>query len=217
MKQFFKVKYSWESVYYHYHKWSMDGSWEKVWNMVIYKYANRLDLSCIQIDGTHTPAKRGGESTGYQGRKKSKTTNMLLLADSQGIPLAVSPPMAGNHNDAYKLKENFNNMLQMLEKSSVSTQGLFLNADAGFDTQEFRKFCNSREIIANIAQNSRKSKNKEEKYIFDQLLYKYRFVIERTNAWLDAFKAILIRFETKNETWKSLWLLAFTVILLRKL
>jgi hypothetical protein len=195
----------------------MDGSWQKVWNKVVGKYAGSLDLSCIQIDGTHTPAKRGGESVGYQGRKKSKTTNMLLLTDSQGIRLAVSRPMAGNHHDAYKLNEHFNSMLQMLEKSSVPTQGLFLNADAGFDTREFRKFCSSREIIANIVENGRKSKNKQGKYVFDRLLYKYRFVIEITNAWLDTFKAILIRFETKDETWKPLWLLAFTVILLRKL
>ncbi len=142
---------------------------------------------------------------------------MLLLTDSQGIRLAVSRPMAGNHHDAYKLNEHFNDMLQKLEKSCVPTQGLFLNADAGFDTREFRKLCSSREIIANIVENGRKSKSKQGKYIFDRLLYKYRFVIERINAWLDAFKAILVRFETKDETWKSLWLLAFTVILLRKL
>ncbi len=49
------------------------------------------------------------------------------------------------------------------------------------------------------------------------LLYKCRFVIERTNAWLDAFKALLVRFETNKIHWKALNLLAFTVILLRQL
>jgi transposase len=52
--------------------------------------------------------------------------------------------------------------------------------------------------------------------VFDELLYRTRFVIERTNAWLDAFKAILVRFETNDLHWKSLLLLAFSVILLRK-
>jgi hypothetical protein len=136
----------------------MDGSRQKVWNKPVGKHAGSLDLSCIQIDGTRTPAKRGGESVGYQGRKKSKTTNMLLLTDSQGIPLAVSRPMAGNHHDAYKLNEHFNSRLPMSAKSSVPVQGLFLNADAGFDTRKFRKLCSSREIIANIAENGRKSK-----------------------------------------------------------
>ena len=50
--------------------------------------------------------------------------------------------------------------------------------------------------------------------IFDELLYKARFVIERTNAWTDAFKAILIRFETNKIHWKALNLLAFCVIFL---
>lgn len=36
MKQFFKQKYKWESVYYHYQKWSKDGSLEKLWIEVLY-------------------------------------------------------------------------------------------------------------------------------------------------------------------------------------
>ncbi|MCF6332221.1 MAG: hypothetical protein L3J11_02975 [Draconibacterium sp.] len=52
---------------------------------------------------------------------------------------------------------------------------------------------------------------------FDDLLYKYRFVVERTNAWLDAFKAILVRFETNKIHWKALNIIAFCVILLRRL
>lgn len=38
-------------------------------------------MSCIQLDGSHTPVKRGGESFGYQGRKKCKTSNMLFMLD----------------------------------------------------------------------------------------------------------------------------------------
>jgi transposase len=53
--------------------------------------------------------------------------------------------------------------------------------------------------------------------VFDKLLYKTRFVVERTNAWLNAFKAVLVRFETNTLHWKILLLLAFAVILLQKL
>ena len=34
----------------------------------------------------------------------------------------------------------------------------------------------------------------------DDELYKERFSVERTNAWIDAFKALLVRFETKSHT-----------------
>jgi len=71
------------------------------------------------------------------------------------------------------------------------------------------------DIIDNIDINKRNGSDKE--YLFDELLYKCRFVIERFNIWLDAFKAILVRFETNKVHWKALNILAFIVILLRKL
>jgi len=217
MKQFFRTKYSWQSVYYHFQKWSKDGSWERVWINVLKKYKENLDMSSIQLDGTHTPAKRGGASVAYQGRKKSKTTNTLIITDSQGIPLACSDPIAGNHNDAYQLEDTFNKMLHSIRSAKISTKGLFLNADAGFDTAGFRVYCYANDIFDNIDKNKRNGNSYESKTVFDELLYKVRFVIERTNAWLDAFKALLVRFETNDLLWKGLLLLAFSVILLRKL
>jgi len=215
MRHFFRVKYKWQSVYYHFQKWSKDGSWEMVWILLLEKYKGLLDMSSIQLDGTHTPAKRGGEAVAYQGRKRSKTSNMLIITDSKGIPLACSDPIAGNHNDAFELVKNVDKMLNNIRLSNISTEGIFLNADAGFDTTEFRASCFKNGIIDNIDKNKRNGGENES--IFDKLLYKQRFVIERTNAWLDAFKAILVRFETNKTHWKALNLLAFCVILLRQL
>ena len=112
MKQFFRVKYNWESVYYHFQKWCKDGSWQRVWQILLNKYKYLLDMSSIQLDGTHTPTKRGGEAVAYQGRKKSKTSNLLILTDNQGIPLSCSEPISGNHNDAFDLLPNFKAMLK---------------------------------------------------------------------------------------------------------
>ena len=64
-----------------------------------------LDMSSVQLDGSHTPVKRGGIAVAYQGRKKAKTTNMLFLTDQQGIPLACSQPVAGNHNDLFEIED----------------------------------------------------------------------------------------------------------------
>ena len=215
MKQFFRVKYRWQSVYYHFQKWCKDGSWERIWQYLLDKYKGLLDMSSIQLDGTHTPTKRGGQAVGYQGRKKSKTSNMLILTDNQGIPLACSEAISGNHNDAYELENTMDKMLQDLRKSNIRTDWLFLNADAGFDVEDFRAFCYRNDIIDNIDKNKRNGSESE--HLFDSLLYKCRFVVERTNAWLDAFKAILVRFETNKIHWKALNLLAFCIILLRRL
>jgi transposase len=215
MKQFFRNQYKWQSVYYHFQKWCKDGSLEIVWNKVLEKHKDLLDLSSMQLDGTHTPSKRGGEAVAYQGRKKGKTSNMLIITDNQGIPLACSQALEGNHNDAYNLENTVDTMLQDIRHSTIATEGLFLNADSGFDTKEFRNYCYKNDIVPNIDQNKRNGKGAE--YIFDELLYQCRFVIERTHAWMDGFKAILTRFETNKTHWRALNLLAFSVILLRQL
>ena len=215
VEKFFRKKHSWQLVYYYFRKWSLDGTWEQVWLILLSKHKSLLDLSSIQLDGTHTPSKRGGLSVEYQGRKKCKTTNMLMITDSNVIPLSCSEPIAGNHHDSYNLNHHFETMLTDIEKADIPTRWLFLNADSGFDTTDFRACCFKKDIIDNIDFNKRNGGQRD--CLFDELLYKNRFVIERTNAWMDAFKALLVRFETKNQTWKALNLLAFSVILLRLL
>ena len=51
---------TWNAVYHHYNKWCKDGSWQRVWANVLKKYKHSLDLSCINLDGSHTRVFRGG-------------------------------------------------------------------------------------------------------------------------------------------------------------
>lgn len=216
IKSFFgKISYTWQSVYYHFNKWSKDGSWKKMWTKNLTAKKSKLDMSSIQLDGSHTPAKRGGEAVGYQKRKSSKTTNSLFLTDKSGIPLALSEPVSGNHHDLFEIKKSFQKILQDLKDAAINSNGLFMNADAGFDSIAFREICRGADIIANIDFNKRNSKNTDNQALLDDLLYKERFSVERTNAWIDAFKALLVRFETKTKNWMSLHYIAFTLIILR--
>jgi len=210
-----RILIGWNTIYYHFNKWSKDGSWKIMWTKLLSIHKSDLDMSSVQLDGSHTPAKRGGEAVAYQNRKKSKTTNGLFLTDKQGLPIAMSDPIAGNHNDLFDIENFFTKMILDLKQSGIEINGLFLNADAGFDSESFRKICSAFEIIANIDFNKRNSKNTDNQPLLDDILYKERFSVERTNAWLDAFKAILVRFETKAHTWMSLHYLAFSLILIR--
>ena len=88
-----------------------------------------LDMSNIQLDGTHTPAKRGGKGVDYQGRKKCKTSNLLIITDSRGTPITCSHVIAGNHNDAHELCKHMQLMLKNIQASGIDVKGLFLNAD----------------------------------------------------------------------------------------
>ena len=165
-------------------------------------HRRRLNLSSVQLDGSHALAKNGGAATGYQGRRATRTTNLLLLADSTGQPLACVSPQAGNHHDLFDIKTSFGELCGLLEEAPISLEGLFLNADSGFNTQVLRDDCFRRGIEANIARNprTRKSEDAEDTYLdLDTELYRERTAIERTNSWLDRFKTQLVRFETNAE------------------
>lgn len=216
VKQFFEVDYSWNSVYQHFARWSRENIWDNVKEIIFEKHKKSLDLSSIQLDGSQTLAKRGGEAVGYQFRRKGTTSNMLFLCDNNGIPLSCSDVMAGNHNDVYDVENQLGKMLEDIKKSNIRTDYLFLNADAGFDTDNLRDCCKRNYLFANIDFNRRNGSISDREEILDKELYKRRFVIERMNAWIDGFKALLIRYETKEKHWKSLHLIAFCCILIRK-
>lgn len=94
---------------------------------------------------------------------------------------------------------------------------MFLNADAGFDSQECRQVCKNYQIEANIAFNTRNGSIHARNEYFDEMLYQNRYVIELAFAWLDAFKALLIRYETEAINWLNLNIIGMTVCFIRKI
>ncbi|MBP1631698.1 MAG: transposase [Bacteroidetes bacterium] len=213
---FSKVVLSYKTVFGHFRQWCKCGIWQQIWTHLLEKYKSFLDMSSVELDGSHTPAVRGGEEVAYQGRKKKKTTNALFLTDKQGIPLAISEPIAGNHNDLHQIEKYFNQLLDTLIKAKIRIDGLFMNADAGFDSIELRDLCNKAEIIPNIAINQRNGAADENIFV-DDLLYKERYCIERTNAWIDGFRTLLNRFDFTSSSWLNFNLIGFTTILLKKI
>ena len=170
----------------------------------------------MQLDGSHTRSRTGGESVGYQGRKSSRTSNCIFLCDNNGQMLSLGEPISGEHHDIYNIEETLEDILGLLNESDIECKGLFLNADSGFDSKKLRDILEKKEIIGNIKVNPRNGDTKYERY-FDPELYKRRFKIEKANAWLDSFKALLVRFETLNITWTNLHYLAFSILFLRKI
>ena len=88
--------------------------------------------------------------------------------------------------------------------------------DAGFDAQEFRNICGPQDIFTNVKLNKRNSQVLDREGFTIPQLYQERFVIERTNVWIDAFKNLIIRYETKKYRWKSFHYIAFMMIFFRK-
>ena len=61
----------------------------------------------------------------------------------------------------FQLQTLFEEICEFLTKAGIDVKGLFLNADTGFDSKEFRVVCEQKEIMANIPHNPRNEKEVE--------------------------------------------------------
>jgi transposase len=177
----------------------------------------QLNLSDLNLDGSHAIAKKGGESVAYQGRKKAKTTNILPITDARGFIVATTGLIAGNHNDAFKLKENLQDAFKSIKQLGLQIAGAFFNADKAFDTKAARKVCFNHSVIPNMDENKRNRKGIKpgRKRLFNAEVYKRRFTSERSFAWVDKFRALLLRFERRDVYFMGSHHIVFAMINLR--
>jgi transposase len=212
-----KPQFSWQLVYYYYRKWCDCGVFYQMNKFYLEQKKGKFDLSKLNLDGTHSYVKKSAESVGYQHRKKGKTSNVLVLTDGNGIPLAAGDILSGNHNDLYNVVPQFSRMIKELKSCKIVVENSILNADKGFDANKLRRACRRRKITPNIKENlrNRKKKKRGRKRYFDEDIYKKRFVNERAFAWLDSFRTLLVRFDKLDKVWLNWHYIAWVLILLK--
>jgi transposase len=130
-------------------------------------------------------------------------------------PLTVAP---GNTVDMVLLPPGLKALKRVARQVGLDFTGAVLNLDAGFDSKAHRKAIVNARLTPNLKENprNRQTPKRGRKRIFDDVLYKLRFTVERTFAWEDKFKRLLLRFETKQIRHLGFKLLAFTLINLRE-
>jgi transposase len=141
----------------------------------------------------------------------------LPVTDAHGAIVATTGIIAGHHNDSFDLEQKLKNIFKDMQRCRLNYKGAFFNADSSFDTRAARKLLWNRGVIPNIPENKRNRKRvkRGRKRHFNREVYKRRFVSERTFAWIDKFKTLLIRFERKAAYCLGFHHIAFALINLR--
>ena len=111
--------------------------------------------------------------------------------------------------------------LQALKKVAkeigVDLRGAYLNLDGGFDSIRNRKCIFNAGMIPNIKENPRhrKTTKRGRKRLFNAAIHALRAQVERTFAWEDTFKRLLLRIERIQQRHYGMKLMAYTLINLR--
>jgi transposase len=107
---------------------------------------------------------------------------------------------------------------QVAKTVGLDLGGAYLNLDAGFDSTHNRKCIFNAGMIPNIKANprNRKTTKRGRKRFFNEAIHALRVCVERTFAWEDKFKRLLLRFERNQQRHYGMKLMAYTLINLRE-
>jgi len=160
-----------------------------------------------------TPSPKRGDGIGYSGHKHQKGEKVIAIIDNNGYVLA---PV--NETDMVLLPQGLQALKKVAKEVGLDLRSAYLNLDGGFDSAHNRKCIFNAGLIPNIKENprNRKTPKRGRKRLFNAAIHALRMRVERTFAWEDKFKRLLLRFERIQQRHYGMKLLAYTLINLRK-
>ena len=116
------------------------------------------------------------------------------------------------------LPDGLNTLKKVANQIGLNLRGAYLNLDGGFDSTRNRKLIFNAGMIPNIKENprNRKTTKRGRKRLFNEATHALRMRVERTFAWEDKFKRLLLRFERMQQRHYGMKLMAYTLINLRE-
>lgn len=192
--------------------WRKRGQLKLTWQYVllVLDREGKLDLTLGSIDGTLVQAPKY-QRVGYDSQHKRYGTNISLLTERNGVPLA-DMTTKGNRNDIVSAEATMSKM-----RVGAKRRVLELNADKGYDSRAFRSQMSKKGTVTNIPERKSKHRRKRgRKPHMDRAHFKFRAFVERTNAWLKYFRKLRYRWDRKRAMFQAHVDLACLLICLRK-
>jgi transposase len=140
------------------------------------------------------------------------------MTDHHGDVLSPLPVAPVNETDMRLLPEGLNALKKVAKMVGLVLTGAYLNLDSGCDSTYNRKRMFNAGMIPNIPEHprNRKRTKRGRKRFFNAAIHALRTRVDRTFAWEDTFKRLLLRFEHLQQRHFGMKLLAYTLINVRE-
>ena len=139
------------------------------------------------------------------------------MTENRGSVLAPVPVAPVNETDMVLFPEGLKALKKVAKEVGLDLRGAYLNLDGGFDSARNRKCIFHVGLIPNIKENprNRRRPKRGRKRLFNPTIHALRLCVERTFAWEDKLKRLLLRFERLQQRHYGMKLMAYTLINLR--
>jgi putative transposase len=200
------------TVWGRFKQWVEAGVFEQAWSLVLEYYDRELgiDWKWQALDGVITKAPLGGEATGPSPVDRAKSgTKRSVLSDGRGAPLAVVVAGANAPDQTLALETLDSTAVERPEKVVYRLHHLSL--DAGYNYDEVIAGVLERDYILHLRPpaSATLAVAPEKQYPAR------RWVVERTHAWHNKFRRLLVRWERKLDHYYALIDLASVLIIWR--
>lgn len=197
---------AWSAVYYYFYKWSGDGTWERLHNLLRsrlrekrgrHKHPTAGCLDSQSVKSTAVPGERG-----YDAGKKVNGRKRHILVDTLGLLLVVLVTVASvqDRDGARQLLRHLPGSCKKLRK--IWVDGGYSGRLVEWVVARF-KFCLA---VVLRPQETRKF-----------VLLPRRWVVERTFGWLNHSRRLSKSYERLTRTDETWVYIAMTRIMLRRL
>ncbi len=134
----------------------------------------------------------------------------MLMVDGRGTPIGLHIESASPSE--VKLLEA---TLDSLDIPGQKVQPERLIADKGYDSNKARQLIESRGMLPIIParKNNTKATHQDGRHL---KRYRNRWIIERTNAWLQNFRRLVVRYERSHIIFEGLIHMAFAMMILKR-
>jgi transposase len=170
---------------------------------------NNFNINISSIDSSTATSYRFKNLVGFDGKHKKNGTKISVLSNGEGIPYDIEFGK-GNVHDLRFVPKHIANTKKSKKK--------ILNMDKGYTSIELRRELGKKKIRVNMEVKKNIYHHKRgRKFKLNETVYKLRFNIEKTFAWLKSFRRVRTRKDHLSAMFKGFVYLAAIIVLIRNL
>ncbi|UOG48381.1 IS5 family transposase [Leptospira noguchii] len=191
-------------------EWVDAGVFDKIEKeaLKLYERSIKIRTKRMAADGSFAKAPKGGPFTGPNPTDRGKRgIKRHILVDRRGAPIAFVLASAETH-DSKLIFPTLKKFKVFRNKKLLKPD--ILSLDKAYASKTIKSNLKKKNIQYRIP-NKTNAKNP----VFIPKLKPFRWIVERTFAWLNAFRAVKTRWEFKIENYSAFFKLACAIILFR--